>query len=253
MKIVLLGSGNVANHLGKILYNSGQNIIEVYNKFDESGILLAKKLNAEFINKVEKINKNADLYIISVVDDFLDELVSKLEINSGMIVHTSGTKNIDCLSKFKNYGVLYPLQTFSKDTELKYKEIPFLLEANTPENLIFLNEFTSEFYDNIYHISSEKRKQIHTAAVFACNFTNYMFSISEDILNKNDISFDILKPLIQETVNKVINNSPKQSQTGPAKRKDIKLINEHLKLLKLDKDYQKIYGLLSDSIINDFN
>ena len=253
MEIVLLGSGNVATHLGNILYNSGQNIIEVYNKFDESGTTLSKKLNANFINNISGINKNADLYIISVVDDYLEELVSKLNVEKGIVVHTSGTKNMESLNKFENYGVFYPLQTFSKNTNLDYKNIPFLLEANTDKNLKLLKDFCKTFSNNIFEINSEKRKIVHTSAVFACNFTNYMFSISEDILKKNDISFDILKPLIQETVNKAIANGSKQSQTGPAKRKDINLINEHLKLLEFDKDYQKIYGLLSESIIKDFD
>jgi len=253
MKIVLLGSGNVANHLGNLLYNSGQNIIEVYNKFDESGIVLSKKLNAKFINNISEINKNADLYIISVVDDFIEELVSELELENGIVVHTSGTKNMNILNKFENYGVFYPLQTFSRNTELDYSNIPFLLEANNKENLNLLKKFTKNFSENIFEINSEKRKIVHVSAVFACNFTNYMFSVSEAILAKNDISFDILKPLIQETINKAIKNSPKQSQTGPAKRKDLKLINEHLKLLEKDKDYQKIYGLISEAIIKDFN
>jgi len=253
MKIVLLGSGNVANHLGNILYHSGHSVIEVYNKFDESGNVLAKKLGASFVNNISKVNKNADLYIISVVDDFIEELVSKLNITNGVVVHTSGTKKLCVLNKFQNYGVWYPLQTFSKNTKLNYSNIPFLLEANNNKNLRLLEDFTKTFSDNIFNINSEKRKLVHVAAVFACNFTNYLFSVSEDILAKNDISFDILKPLIQETVGKVIRNSPKQSQTGPANRKDLSLINEHLMLLENDKEYQKIYGLLSENIIKDFN
>lgn len=253
MKIVLLGSGNVANHLGNLLYNSGQNIIEVYNKFDESGNSLAKKLNADFINNISEINKNADLYIISVVDDFLDELVSKLDLKNGIVVHTSGTKSIDCLNKFTNYGVLYPLQTFSKDKALNYSDIPFLIEANTDNNFNFLKDFCKIFSHKIFEIDSEKRRIVHVSAVFACNFTNYMFAISEDILKQNNISFDILKPLITETVNKALENGAAKSQTGPAKRKDLNLINEHLKLLETNKDYQEIYRLLSENIIKDFN
>ena len=253
MKIVLLGSGNVANHLGNLLYKNGNNIIQVYNKHNESGTTLANKLNTKFIDNISNINKNADLYIISVIDDYLEKLVSELAVNSGIVVHTSGTKSIKCLKKYENYGVLYPLQTFSKDTTLNYNEIPFLIEANTNQNLITLKEFATTFSDNIFETDSEKRKVVHTAAVFACNFTNYMFSISENILNKNNISFDILKPLIKETVNKALTNNPSVSQTGPAKRKDINVINEHLKLLENDKNYQKIYGLVSENIIKDFN
>ena len=226
MEIVLFGSGNVANNLGYMLYTNGNNVIEVYNKYKTSGIYLSEKLNAKFVNSINDINKNADLYIISVVDDYLEKLVSNLNINSGLVLHTSGSKNMECLNKFKNYGVLYPLQTFSKDTKLNYKEIPFLLEANTSENLNTLKEFTSKFSDNIFEIDSKKRKVVHTAAVFACNFTNYMLTISEDILSKNDISFDILKPLIKETLNKALINKPSESQTGPAKRKDIKVSHD---------------------------
>ena len=253
MNIVLLGSGNIATHLGNILYRNNFNVFEIYNKHDKSGSILAEKLNAKFINNLSEINKNADLYIISVIDDYIEELVSELEINNGIVVHTSGTKGIELLNKFDNYGVFYPLQTFSKNTELNYDNIPFLLEANTKENVDKLKDFTSTFSNNIFDINTEKRRVIHTSAVFACNFTNYMFSVAEDILNKNNISFDILKPLIMETVDKAIANSPAKSQTGPAKRKDLNVINEHLKLLEFDKDYQKIYGLLSENIIKDFN
>ncbi len=252
-KIVLLGSGNVAYHLAEMLKRSDINIYQIYNINQESGKKLAQKYNTNFVNNIHEIEKDADLYIISVKDNFIKNIVDILNINKGIVVHTSGTTNINIFAnKFNSFGILYPLQTFTKEIELNYNEIPFLIEANNSKTLEFINSIVSLISKNITNTNSEQRKSIHIAAVFACNFTNYFYSIANDILEKQNLSFDLLKPLIKETTKKAIEFKPKENQTGPAKRKDLNIINKHLKALEDNKEIQKIYGTISNMII-DYN
>jgi len=253
-KIVLLGSGNVAFHIAEMLKNSDINIYQIYNINEDSGKKLAEKYNSIFTNNINKIDTNADLYIIAVKDNFIKNIIDKLNINNGIVVHTSGTTDINVFAnKFDNFGILYPLQTFTKNIELNYKEIPFLIEANNSKTLDFINNIASSISNNIIHTSSEQRVSIHIAAVFACNFTNYFYSIANDMLEKQNLSFNLLKPLINETTRKAINTKPKKNQTGPAKRKDIAIINKHLEILAKNKEIQKLYGLISEMIINSNN
>jgi predicted short-subunit dehydrogenase-like oxidoreductase (DUF2520 family) len=145
---------------------------------------------------------------------------------------------------------LYPLQTFTKNTKLNYSEIPFLIEANNSRTLNFIKNIASLISENVVETNSEQRKNIHIAAVFACNFTNYLYTIADNLLENQNLSFDLLKPLIKETTRKAIEFKPEQNQTGPAKRKDLNVINKHLKALNQTPDIQKLYKIISDMIIN---
>ena len=250
-KIVLIGSGNVAFHIAEMLKSIDINIYQVYNINNESGKKLAKKYNSKFTNNIIEIEPNADLYIIAIKDNFISELIDKLNINKGIIVHTSGTTDISVFAnKFDNFGILYPLQTFTKNIKLNYKEIPFLIEANNDKTLSFINNIARSISESVIEANSEQRKTIHIAAVFACNFTNYLYSIADDLLEKQNLNFELLKPLIKETTRKAIESKPKKNQTGPAKRKDIVVINRHLETLKGNNEIQKLYGMISDMIIN---
>ena len=249
--ITFIGSGNVATHLAKTLFYKGFVIHEVYSKSLEKAQLLASKINAKACNQIEQLSNESDIYIICIKDDFIQEIVEKLSFKNKLIVHTSGSISIDALKSFEHYGIFYPLQTFSKEKEVNMFEVPFCIEANTKiteQALINLGESISEY---VYLINSEQRKKLHLAAVFACNFTNYMYQIANDITRKNDIDFDILKPLIIETAKKIKKKTPKSMQTGPAKRKDEVVIKNHLELLNDSPDYQQIYKLISDNIIKN--
>ncbi len=248
--IVLLGSGNVAFHLAEMLKLSDINISQIYNINEKSGKELAQKYNTNFTNNISNINKDADLYIIAVKDIFIENIIDKLTINKGVIVHTSGTTDINVFAgKFENYGILYPLQTFTKEIKLNYNEIPFLIEANSSKTIDFINNIACLISNNVTNTNSEQRKLIHIAAVFACNFTNYFYSIADDLLDKQNLNFDLLKPLIKETTRKAIESKPKENQTGPAKRKDLNTINKHLETLENNKEIQKLYGIISEMII----
>tara|TARA_B110000444_G_C18847164_1_gene602814 strand:+ start:1322 stop:2092 length:771 start_codon:yes stop_codon:yes gene_type:complete len=246
LNIVILGAGNLAWHLSQELKKRGQNIIQVYNRTVNKAEELSKLIQCEFTSKIEKINNNADLYILCINDKALIELSNSLPIKNKLVVHTSGAASIDFISQPQR-GVFYPLQTFSKEKEINFKEIPICIEAKDDNNKRTLIKLGNLLSDCVYEIDSDQRKTLHLAAVFANNFSNYMYSISEKILSNKNIPFDILKPLIMETASKVLMHSPKESQTGPAIRNDQTSIKTHLDDLK-HGNYYDIYKLLTEKL-----
>ena len=244
--IILVGSGNVATHLGIALQNCNYKIVQVYSRSIENAKKLAQKLNTDFTNDLTQL-KCADLIIVSVNDDAISTVLSKLKNTA--IVHTSGSVGMDVFeANFSDFGVFYPLQTFNKDIELTISAIPFCIEGNSKAFEKQLVEIAKNLSSNVITINSEQRKQLHIAAVFACNFGNQMFSIADDLLTEKDIDFKILLPLINQTIAKLNTNKPKAAQTGPAKRKDIKIIQEHINLIQ-QEDIKELYQKISDSII----
>ncbi len=249
--ITFIGSGNVATHLAKNFFRNGFVITEIYSKSLEKATLLASETKSIACNNIKNISDVSDVYIICIKDDFIPEIVQNFPFKNKLIVHTSGSISIDDLKGFDNYGIFYPLQTFSKEKEVNIFEVPFCIEANTKINEHKLIELGEALSENVYLINSEQRKKLHLAAVFACNFTNYMYQIANDITRKSDIDFDILKPLILETAKKIQKNTPKSMQTGPAKRKDEAVIKKHLELLTDFPEVQEIYRLITKNIIKN--
>ena len=246
--VVIIGSGKVATHLGEALKNRNIQILQVVGHTKLSASKLAKKLICAYTIDYDKINKEADFYIVSVKDDAIASVVEKIEFQPSLIVHTSGSVGCEIFqNKFKNYGVLYPLQTFSEGRKINFEKIPLLIEANKKENLKKLEKFSLRLSKVIYPVDSEKRKAIHVAAVFVCNFVNHMYNIGANILEREGIPFEILIPLIAETADKVQHGKPKNLQTGPALRNDQRVIKSHLHYLN-DLELKKIYALLSKSI-----
>ena len=242
--ITLIGSGNVATHLASALKNN-YIIKQVFSRNLKNAEILSKKVNAEAINELEKL-QHVDLIIVSLSDSITEHIINKLPKTN--IVHTSGTININVFeNKFENYGVLYPLQTFKKNLIINLTQTPICIEAN---NKTFEKDITSiaqSFSNNVISITSKKRKEIHLAAVFACNFTNHMFTIANQILDQSNIKFEILLPIIKQNIKNINNNRPIDIQTGPAKRKDQNIISEHLKQLS-DIDLKEIYKIISQHI-----
>ena len=244
--IILVGSGNVATHLGIALQNCNYKIVQVYSRSIENAKKLAQKLNTNFTNDLTQL-KTADLIIVSVNDDAISTVLSKLKNTA--IMHTSGSIGMGVFEpNFSNFGVFYPLQTFNKDVELTISEIPFCIEANSKSFEKKLIEIAKNLSSNVITMNSAQRKQLHIAAVFACNFSNQMFSIADDLLTEKDIDSSILLPLIRQMVKKLETNSPKEVQTGPAKRKDIKIIQEHINLIQ-QEDIKELYQKISNNII----
>jgi predicted short-subunit dehydrogenase-like oxidoreductase (DUF2520 family) len=249
--ITLIGAGNVATQLGKSLFEKGFSINQVYSKSIDNAFLLANHLNAMPCDDIKFLTDESDVYLICIKDDFIAEISQQLFFQNKLIAHTSGSVSIDVLNRFDKYGIFYPLQTFSKEKEVNISDVPLCIEANnsdTEKILLFLGKSLS---NNVQLISSQQREQIHLAAVFACNFSNYMYSVSEALLSKKDIDFDILKPLILETAQKIADKSPKQMQTGPAIRNDEAIINKHIKMLESSEDYQELYRIITQNIIKN--
>jgi len=249
--ITIIGTGNVATHLGKALLKNGYSINQIYSQTKDNAFSLASKLNAMPCDNVKYLTDESDLYLICIKDDFIEGFAEQISFTNKLIVHTSGSISIDVLRKFDHYGILYPLQTFSKEQSIDISLLPFCIEANNSEAEQSLFKLGKNLSKSVYHINSEQRKKIHLAAVFACNFSNYMYTISEDFLTQNNIDFNILKPLILETAKKIQYGSAKSMQTGPANRNDEEVIKNHLEMLANNKDYQDIYKIITASIIRD--
>lgn len=247
--ISIIGAGNISWHLAKNLFVKGYKINQIYSRKIQNAEAISNLVKAEAIDSISELKNNSDLLIICVTDSAINEVVSKINFQPKLIVHTAGSLDINILQKFNNYGVFYPLQTFSKNSELDISNTPFCIEANTKENEEILKTVAHCLTNAIYELNSEQRQQCHLAAVFANNFSNHMFHIAEKLLSEKNISFDILKPLILETANKVQNTTPLLAQTGPASRNNTITINNHLELLN-SSQLEKIYSFVSQNILD---
>lgn len=247
-KVVIIGAGNVATHLSKAIKNAGFEILQVASRTEESARELGTLIDVPFTYSAAELNQEADLYIVSVKDDAIANALTTFTLpENALVVHTAGSVSMEILKDFSsNIGILYPLQTFSKQKNVNFKEIPVYIEANTQDNLNKLLQFASRFSDRAKEVNSENRAHVHLAAVFACNFTNNLYSIASDILEKAGLSFDDMLPLISETTEKIKVLHPRKAQTGPAIRRDSKVIEKQLNALTGRE--KEIYKLITESI-----
>ncbi|MGE5394718.1 MAG: Rossmann-like and DUF2520 domain-containing protein [Candidatus Saccharibacteria bacterium] len=249
-RIVFIGAGNLATQLALALSEKGVRIQQVYSRTVESAQRLAQKVNADFTNDLSLVLKDAGMYIIAVKDAAIEQVVKGMDIQAGsVIVHTAGSIPMDILSGLTiNYGVFYPLQTFSVDRKADFSTIPLCLEASNPALLAQLYQLAQRISSSIHMISSQERKTLHLAAVFANNFVNHLYWAAGEILQQSGLDFDLLKPLIRETAEKVQTMTPLEAQTGPARRNDRQVISNHLIMLESQPELQKIYSFVSESI-----
>ena len=248
IQVVIIGSGNVAQHL--ISAFAKCETVVVIQAFARDKNSLTHLLDVDKITSNFTDLKEADLYIISVSDAAIAQVSSKIPFTNKLVAHTSGSFSIDDLDNKNRKAVFYPLQTFSKNVALNFKEIPICLEAQNQEDYTILEKVAHSISDKTYKINSNQRKALHVSAVFVCNFVNHLYQIGNKICEENQLDFDILKPLIQETANKIMMLSPNDAQTGPAKRNDTQTINSHLNLLS-DTNQKDIYKMLTKSIIDN--
>lgn len=249
ISVVVLGGGNLAYHLVKSFLNADNVRVEqVFLRDTSKFSLYSKKID---VTDSYKRLKKADVYIIAVSDSAISEVSENINNRQGVVVHTSGGNSINILKNTGAKGVFYPLQTFSKAKEISFKNIPLCIEAENEQDFRVLERLANAVSNTVYKITSEQRSQLHIAAVFANNFTNHMLTIAEKICKENDLPFQILIPLVEETVSKISKLSPFEAQTGPAKRNDTQTIKNHLK--KLDSYNKNLYLALSNSIIKLYN
>ena len=248
MKISIIGAGNVGINMFQTLRKKEE--IKMVSLFNRSIEKIISHRNKIFITDNINEIKKSDIYIISTNDDSIEKVSKKLKGRDGLIVHTSGSTEMNVLSIHKNFGVLYPLQTLTKGKLCDFKKIPICIEGNNDISYKKLEKLVKIIGSKYYHLDSKQRFALHVSAVFACNFTNYLFSIAYDICTENKIPFEILFPLIRETKEKVEKNNPSKIQTGPAIRKDMNTIKKHLNFIK-SKNSKKIYSILTKGIISN--
>lgn len=241
LKVSVLGSGNLGTHMVNLLNDASE--VELVQWYSRSKI---DHEEIEVTNDI-KMLKNAEIYILCVSDDSIGDLSNQLIFNNKLVVHTSGSTTYESINRKNRRGVFYPLQSFSKTRKLNYSEIPVCIEAENDIDLNIIIDLCNKIGCSFHEINFEQRKNLHMAAVITNNFTNYLFSISKEILSDQNLNFDILKPLINETVNKIHKLDPSESQTGPARRNDQNIIDMHIKMLK-DPEHQNLYKLISQMI-----
>jgi len=253
IKVTIIGAGNVGTHLAKRFFEKKIEIIQIFSRELQKAEILAKEVEAKATNDLTKINDLADVYIVAVKDDAIEMVARQLPFKSKLVVHTSGAKSSKVFeSHIKNYGVFYPLQTFSISKEANFEALPICIFAELASSQLILNQLAKRICPNVYVIDDEQRATLHVCAVMVNNFTNFMYVMAEDILNKEQLKLDILRPLIQETVNKIQKYPAQLMQTGPARREDKQTISQHLQFLEKYPDYHKVYELLSESIIQKY-
>jgi predicted short-subunit dehydrogenase-like oxidoreductase (DUF2520 family) len=248
--IVLIGAGNVATHLGLSLQKAGFEMAAVCSRTSTHGQQLATLLNSNAVDSLKAVPLNAGLYIIAVADSAIESVSAELPEVEGLVVHTSGIAPLSVLHKHKRSGVLYPLQSINKQVPTNFEKVPILVESTKTRDLEILEFVANELKATPFRITSEQKKMVHLAAVFANNFTNHLYGVAYQLLQSQGISFDLLLPLIAETARKVQTEIPQTVQTGPAMRNDIETIQAHLELLQRYPQYRQLYDLFSQSIRN---
>lgn len=247
-KIVIIGSGNVGYQMAWHLHNSGHEIAGIQQAFT------FRKMDWQpdgysCTDSYDDISQDADIYLVTVKDDAIKEVAEQLKLNGQVIAHTSGSVPGSVLKTVsKNYGIFYPLQTMSRNVSVDFSVIPICVDAANEKTLLVLRELGGTLTSKIIEVNDEQRFAIHVAAVFANNFTNHLFTISQVLLEQSGLSFEIFKPLINETVRKIQNHDPPNVQTGPAIRHDEITIQKHLEFLRNDGRFAEIYKILTDDI-----
>ena len=258
MKLVsFIGSGNVAWHLAPALDNTDFAVREVYSRNPAHAAALVDKLyEAEVKHSLDFSNSPSSIFIIAVPDDAIQSIVQEIILPDEAIrVHTSGSQPLSALgyAAIPGIGVFYPLQTFSKSKKVDFTDVPIFVESENPAAEKVLLAMAKAISKNVHQISSQERKAMHVAAVFASNFTNHMLLIAQQIMKENNLNFDWLKPLIAEMINKSISIGPEQAQTGPARRGDFEILDRHMEFLQHDEQRAEIYKIISQHIIDRYH
>ena len=250
MKIVLIGAGNLATNLGYALQQAGHTITQVYSRTEASAASLASLLHTPFTTSVSDVVREADVFLVSVTDTALPHIADEvLRGREGQfIVHTAGTMPMDTVHA-RRRGVLYPMQTFSKQRLVNFHDIPIFVETSETDDREKLQSLAESISERVYEVSSQDRKYIHLAAVFCCNFANHCYAMGEKLLTEHGVPFSVMLPLIEETAAKVRVMSPVSAQTGPAVRRDSNVMEAHMRLLADNPACQTLYQLMSEGII----
>ena len=253
-RIILIGAGRLAWHLGPALAAGGYPIIQVYSRSEGSARALGDKMGVEWTTDAGALEQETDMLLFCIPDRAIKEFPCFIELKRKvMMVHTAGSVPADVFSGIaRRYGVLYPLMTFTKERSLDTENIPFCIEGSDPESLKILENMAGSISSQVFHFNSDERKRLHLAGIIANNFSNHMYQLAGEVLLEYGMDFDLLKPLIRETAAKVMEITPAEAQTGPASRNDEQVLLEHTDMLKDHPELQKLYTFVSGSITNHF-
>lgn len=249
--IALIGAGNVATHLGTALHEAGCPVRMVYSRTQESARTLAGNIGCPYTTDITSADNKADIYIVSLKDSVLETILPQLVKRNpnALFVHTAGSVSIDIWKGLTaRYGVMYPMQTFSRQRKVSFGNVHFFIEANSRKDTELLMKTASLLSGHVYEATSAQRRYLHISAVFACNFTNHLYAICERILTSHGLPFSAMLPLIDETTEKIHHLSPLSAQTGPARRGDRNIMESHLDMLKDEPKTAELYRLMSESI-----
>lgn len=252
VRTVVIGSGNVASAIAPVLEQAGAIMVEqIFSPNPEHAATLASRLSsARPVSDAESVMADAELYLVAVKDDAIAGLAETLKSNNAVWLHTSGGVECSVMSTLSpDYGVFYPLQTFSKGVDVDIAEVPVFIEGSTPKAFLLARQLAEAISTKVYEADGKTRARLHAAAVFACNFTNHLWAIADDILRREaGTDLGVLAPLIRETMRKAMVMRPADGQTGPARRGDRGVIEKHKSLLTADE--AALYEILSQHIID---
>ena len=247
-KVVIIGAGNVAYHLIRSITSSGNKLIQICNRTLGN---IQPMSQTNITGNLNTISQDGDIYIICVKDIAIEDIASKINLGNKLIVHTSGNRSMDLLKgSSSNFGVFYPIQSFTKNIPINFKKIPLIIEANNDEAQEKLVDFSRTISGQVILMNEENRQKLNIAGVFVNNFTNYIYTLAHDYLKSEGIDFSLVQPLIQNTVDKLTLGNPQDMQTGPAVRNDSETIQAHLALLENYPQLKEIYQEVTQSIIH---
>ncbi|HEY9125298.1 MAG TPA: F420-dependent NADP oxidoreductase [Bacteroidales bacterium] len=248
-KLAIIGAGNVANHLSKAFQKAEHDIVQVYSRTQGKAQALSSILNCSCTIDISALTDDADIYLFCISDSAIEEVLEKKDWHNKLLLHTAGSLPLEIFkNRSSDYGVLYPLQTFTTNFTLDITKVPFFIEGNNYTTLKTIKELASSISPQIFEADSQKRLQLHLAAVFANNFTNHMMAIASQLLEENNIPAENINPLLEETFKKAQTIGADKAQTGPAIRNNKAVMELHNHLLAKHPEWQKIYTFVSESI-----
>jgi predicted short-subunit dehydrogenase-like oxidoreductase (DUF2520 family) len=254
LTVSFIGSGNLAWHLAPAIDNAGFVVKEVFSARQKNAVALTERLyQAEAKSSLDFSDSTSEIFFIAVSDEAIADVVKEIILPEGAtLVHTSGSQPLNILqfAAAAHSGVFYPLQTFTKSRPIDFKNIPVFIESSDEESEKKLTALAKALTSKFKKITSEERQGLHVAAVFASNFPNHMLRLSKMLMEQRGLNFEWLKPVILETINKALAVGPEYSQTGPAVRGDLEILDQHMEYLKSDKVVAKIYEIISQDIID---
>lgn len=250
MKVVIVGAGNVATHIGRAICRCHE-VLAVCCRTLEHASCLANELGARVLTDI-RLLPPSDICLIAISDNEIENISTTMPSTDGIVVHTSGATKMSVLQNHKHSGVIYPCQTFTREDKLDFAKVPLFVEASDDATREILINFAKSLSSMVAYADSQDRARLHVAAVLASNYTNRLLCLAHDYMERQGLPFDMIRPLVEQTIHKAFSMNPYDAQTGPARRNDTQTIERHLQLIDTEQ-LRCVYKLLSDDIIKAYN